>query len=104
MPTQRQIEQFTLAFHQRAIARLRDRPERVQDAIAVLDRWESIASESGRTYRNEWRQLLQRGVSAVESAVCVDTEHAATLRSTSPLGFLLDQDERLRLRREAMAA
>src|ERR1700748_1681952 len=104
MPTQRQIEKFTLAFHRRAVERLRQRPELIRDAMAVLDRWESIASQSGRSYRDEWREILKLGVPAVESAACVDTEHAATLRSTSPLGFVLDPDERLSLRRETMAA
>lgn len=105
MPTQRQIERFTLAFHQRALARLHEHPELLDDALRVIERWEaSGASEAARRHRDEWRALLRGGVAAVEAAVCVDDEHAATLRSMSPLGFVLDAGERLELRRQAMAA
>jgi hypothetical protein len=105
MPTQQQIERFTLAFHRVALQRLRGEPELWRQALAVLDRWEATSpSPSGRRYRDLWRQLLTGDLGWLEAAVCVDSEEAATLRGVSPLGFLLGESERLRIRHEAMAA
>lgn len=106
MPTQHQIERFTLAFHQVAVQRLRSNPELWRQALEVLDRWDaSNPSSSGQRYREVWRRLLSGGdLDRLESTVCADNEHAATLRGVSPLGFLLGESERLRIRREAMAA
>jgi hypothetical protein len=103
MPTYQQIERFTLAFHRRAIERLRADPSLRAKALGVLDRWESSGvSPGGQPYRDQWRKLLAGGVEHLERAVCADTEEAATLRSMSPLGFVLDEHERLRIRHAAM--
>jgi hypothetical protein len=104
MPSQRSIEKFTLAFHVAAVQELRRHPEKLQTALAILDRWESTATGTGRVYRDTWRTLLAEGVDSIEEAVCVDSDAAATLRSTSPLGFVLDEAVRSQLRREAMSA
>lgn len=105
MPTPRQIERFTLAFHQEALQRLARSPELLDHALAVLDRWEASGLSSGSSrYRQEWRQLLSAGdVAQLIRAVCADDDHAATLRGMSPLGFVLPAEERQRLRHEAMA-
>ncbi|MBN9371724.1 hypothetical protein JNX00_02765 [Hydrogenophaga sp. YM1] len=105
MPTPRQIERFTLAFHREALQRVARSPELIDRALAVLDRWEASGLSNGSTpYREEWRQLLlARDVSRLTQAVCADGDHAATLRGMSPLGFVLPDEERQRLRREAMA-
>ena len=103
MPSQQQIERFTLAFHKVAVERLRQQPDLRQHALGVLSRWESSgASSGGQRYRDMWRELLEGDVDTLSRSICVDTERAATLRSMSPLGFLLDEGERLRIRREAM--
>jgi hypothetical protein len=105
MPTQQQIERFILAFHQVAVQRLRSEPELWRQALAVLDRWEANSpSPSAQRYRDMWRQLLNGDLGRLEAVVCAGTEEAATLRGVSPLGFLLGESERLRIRREAMAA
>ena len=106
MPSHQQIERFTLAFHRRAMERLRENPALVSSALEVLDRWESQGmSSAGQTYRDTWRELLAASdLGLLEQAVCAPTDLAATLRSTSPLGFLLEPAERLRIRREVMAA
>jgi hypothetical protein len=105
MPTQQQIERFTLAFHQVALQRLRGEPELRRKALDVLDRWDATSpSPSSQRYRDTWRQLLRGDLERLEAAVCVDSEEAATLRSVSPLGFVLGEVERLRVRRDAMAA
>jgi hypothetical protein len=105
MPTQRQIERFTLAFHQIAMNRLRKHPEHISAAVDVLNRWEAQGvSGSGQIYRDAWRRALGRGVDEIEKTVCVDTDNDAAMRSMSPLGFVLSEDERMQIRRKAMAA
>jgi len=105
MPTQQQIDRFTLAFHRLAVQRLKLEPGLRQQALAVMDRWEAAGlSPASLLYRQEWRALLTGDVGRLQSAVCAETDHAATLRGMSPLGFVLDDAERLRVRREAMAA
>lgn len=105
MPSHQQIDNFTLAFHRLAIDRLRENPALVPKALEVLDRWEAQGlSAAGSRYRATWRELLGADLGRLERAVCVESDTAATLRSVSPLGFLLEPSERLRIRREAMAA
>jgi hypothetical protein len=105
MPSQQDIERFTLAFHRQAVARLREHDELREQALRVIDRWEAGGvSASSRVYRDEWRSLLRGDPAQLERAICSTSEHAATLRSMSPLGFVLTTDERLRIRQEAMAA
>jgi hypothetical protein len=105
MPTQRQIERFTLEFHQVAVDRLRTHPEQLTKAMEVLNRWEAQGSSgSGQVYRDTWRRMLGSGIDEIEKTVCVDTDSAATMRSMSPLGFVLSEDERMQIRRKAMTS
>ena len=95
MNRQQQIELFLRDAHRLAFARLRAHPERLHDASEVLARWRDQAGCSrSDPYLNEWAALLLRGVDAIESAAGADTDHAAALRSVSPLSFLISQRER----------
>jgi hypothetical protein len=99
------IERWTLALHRLIVERLRADPSALAKAIAVLDRWHAqLGPLPSDPYANEWRSLLRAGVDSVERAVCVETDHAATLRNCSPLGFLISPRERQQARREALAA
>ncbi|MDZ4356440.1 MAG: hypothetical protein U1B84_08505 [Variovorax sp.] len=105
MPSQQAIERFTLAFHRQAVVRLREHDELREQALSVIDRWEAGGmSTSSRRYRDEWRSLLRGDPAQLERAICSTSEHAATLRSMSPLGFVLTPAERMHIRQEAMAA
>jgi hypothetical protein len=105
MPSHQQIDRFTLAFHKLAVQRLREDPALARHAAAVIDRWEAQGlSVHGQSYRDAWRDLLGGDLARLEAAICTDTDAAATLRSVSPLGFLLHPEERTRIRREAMLA
>jgi hypothetical protein len=99
MPTQQQIDRFTLAFHQQAVARLRADGNLLERARQTLERWRQ---QRGKTrsdaYLDRWTELLDGGVDVVEDEVCKDDEVAATLRNASPLGFVLSPAERDALR------
>jgi hypothetical protein len=99
MNRQDQIHAFSLAAHQLAVIRLRELPQRLVEAREVLHRWREQAGGRAHCgpYWDEWDQLLTQGADAVESAVCVLTDHAATLRSVSPLGRFISVTERHQL-------
>jgi hypothetical protein len=102
MNEQHRINTFSLEAHRLAIARLRERPECVPQALAVLERWRQQAGGPSHCdpYWNEWESMLQQGIDTVERAVCVETDHAATLRSVSPLGRFVSAADRYRLLRQ----
>jgi hypothetical protein len=97
------IDVFSLAAHRLALERLRQRPERVSEALSVLARWRQIAGGRSHsdTYWDEWERALREGVDAVERTALDPSSHGATLRSVSPLGRFISAQERLALLREA---
>ena len=102
MNRQEQIDAFLLKAHQLALARLRAQPERLRDVAALLARWRSQAGRSrSDEYWDEWNILIDQGVEAIEREVCASTDHAAVLRSVSPMSVLISQRERSALLREA---
>jgi len=105
MNRQQQIESFLLAAHRVALARLRAEPARIARVRAQLARWRQ-RSGPGRSdpYWDEWEQLLHAGLDELDRAVCSEQEHAAVLRSVSPMSVLLTQRERAELLREARDA
>lgn len=105
MPSQQWIHRFTLDFHRLALQRLREQPQLIERALQTLDRWEQSGAQAGsQIYRDEWRDLLRAGVAGIEAGVCKDADHAATLRSMSPLGFVLTEQERLAVRQKVALA
>ena len=105
MNRQQQIDAFTLAAHRRVLPILQAQPHALDEALQVLGRWREIAGAPSHSqpYWDEWSALLRSGVDAVERAVCIESDHAATLRSVSPLGRFLPASERHRLLRQARA-
>jgi hypothetical protein len=102
MPTQQQIDRFTLAFHRQAVARLRADDHLLEQARDTLERWQQQRGETrSDAYIGQWRRLLDAGVNEVERTVCKDDEVAATLRNASPLGFILSPAEREAVRRSS---
>jgi hypothetical protein len=103
MPSQQQIHAFTQAFHRVAVQRLSDKPALIAHALQTLARWQTqrgpVASDR---YMQEWKALLEGDISQLQMRVCADDDHAATLRNTSPLGFVLSPAERHLLRGESM--
>ena len=105
MNRQQQIDAFLLAAHRLMLARLREAPERIAQVRAQLARWRQASGPTrSDVYWDEWDRLLQAGPDALEHALCDGGEHAALLRSVSPMSPLLTQRERAALLREARAA
>lgn len=98
MHRQRQIEHFLLAAHRLVVGRLHAEPDGVQVLRGTLLRWRQ---RNGMThydpYLDAWEALLDQPVAVWAQAVCADTEEAAALRSTSPIGSLLGDEERTAL-------
>ena len=103
MPTQQQIHSFTQVFHVEAIARLAAEPVLVNQALKTLDRWQAQRGPSAADpYLEEWKTLLRGDLVQLKNRVCAEDDHAATLRNTSPLGFMLTPAERQALRTQSM--
>ena len=103
MPSQQQIHAFTRAFHRVALQRLLDKPSLVERALQTIARWQTQrGSTASDPYMQEWQSLLEGDLSQLQTRVCADDDHAATLRNTSPLGFVLSPAERHALRSESM--
>jgi hypothetical protein len=93
--TRQSIDQFLSAAHRLAFQRLRSQPERKRELTAVLRRWrEQRGPTRSDAYFDEWEKLLTLPLDEVENLVCADTEHAAALRSTSPIAPLITAAER----------
>ncbi len=106
MDRHQQIDVFSLAAHRLAMTRLREQPTRVDEALGVLNRWRVQAGGPSHCdpYWDEWEHLLRAGIDILEPAICGVTDHAATLRSVSPLGRFITVAERNGLLRQALAA
>lgn len=103
MPTQRQINAFTLAFHLRAIRRLALEPGLINQAQNTLLRWQQQRGKTASDpYLQRWQSLLQGDLQVLQDTVCDDGDEAATLRNVSPLGFLLPPGERQALRLQSL--
>ena len=104
MDRHQRIDVFSLTAHRLAVARLREQPARVEEALDVLSRWRAQAGGASHcdSYWDEWERLLRAGVDVVEQAVCAPTDHAATLRSVSPLGRFISAAERKEVLRHAL--
>lgn len=103
MPSQQQLHAFTQAFHRVAVKRLHDKPALLERALQTLARWQTQRGPSASDpYMHEWQALLQGDLQLLQMRVCADDDHAATLRNTSPLGFVLSPAERHALRGESM--
>lgn len=105
MDRQQRLHLFSLTAHRLAVERLREQPARLNEALGVLQRWRALAGGPSHCdrYWDEWDALLHAGADAVEAAVCTQDDHAAALRSTSPLGRFISVAERNRLLRETPA-
>jgi hypothetical protein len=102
MNRQTQIENFLLAAHRLALSRLRETPSRVEEAKGLLSRWRALDGPTrSDPYWDEWDQLLNVAPEMLERVVCASGDHPAALRSVSPLGVLLTQQERTSLLAQA---
>jgi hypothetical protein len=102
MNRQQQIDRFVAEAHVLAFSRLRDAPERIGEVRAQLARWRAMAGRARSDfYWNEWESLLAGSIDTLAEAICAPSDHAAALRSVSPMSVLISQAERAGLLRAA---
>ena len=105
MNRQQQIEHFLLAAHRVAVARLRAEPGKAEEVRHQLSRWRREAGLTrSKACLDEWEALLGSELDQLEQVVCGADEHAAVLRSVSPMSILLTQKERAELLRASRTA
>ena len=91
----RTSQRRALAYHRALAPRLR-RPM-LDDAMRRLERWRQ-EGRVDRRYALEWEQLLERPVSEIRKAISLDDPAGNNLRQNSPLGGLLSEPERRKIR------
>lgn len=102
MNRQQQIDDFLLQAHRLAVVRLRADPPRLAELVQTLVRWRAQAGATrSDPYWDEWQSLLDAGVDAIELGTCGTDDHAAVLRSVSPVGVLITPVERGEMLRAA---
>ncbi len=98
---QARIERFSLAAHRLVIKKLHEDPQRVGILQATITRWRAQRGLThSEPYMQEWERLLRLPLDELERLICADNDHTTVLRSVSPFGALLTQEERDRLLRE----
>lgn len=95
MNRQEQIDDFLLQAHRLAVVRLRADPPRLAELVGTLSRWRMNAGATrSDPYWDEWQTMLDAGIDAIELGTCGTDDHAAVLRSVSPVGVLITPAER----------
>ena len=81
----------SLALHQEAVRVLRERPEKASRVLEVLARWEATGDPHTKPLWEEWRRIVEGKLwhIAVE-----ESDRGQQLRQASPLGFVLNEDQR----------
>ena len=87
------IEQRSLALHRAIADKLREDPKLVEVARENLDRW---SKQNGRSqpYWDAWRELLNRPIEGVLTAIVEDSERMTALRQATPFAGILAPAER----------
>lgn len=102
MNRQQQLDQFSLALHRSAIAKLRREPAMRARSLETLHRWQKQAGLTrSEALWSEWERLLVADLDVIEQAALANSDHGQLLRSVSPLGGLVDQHERMALLQQA---
>jgi hypothetical protein len=98
---QARIERFSLVAHRLVMKKLHEDPRQIDVLQATITRWGAQgALTRSEPYMQEWECLLKLPLDDFERLICADNDHATVLRSVSPIGSLLTQEERDRLRLE----
>lgn len=81
----------SLALHQEAVRLLREQPQKASRVLEVLSRWELTGDPRTKPLWEEWRRIIEGKLwhLAVE-----ESDRGQQLRQASPLGFVLDEDQR----------
>lgn len=100
----------SLALHKLAVEKVRLNPELFELIKRTNMHFGKVYSPSSMVYYHEWEKLIEMGLEAVLNMALETTEFAATMRSTSPFGGILSEEERIafledwKLKREQTAA
>ncbi len=87
-------------MHRLISQKIRDTPELLQRVSENLARWKTLCAPSTQPYLLEWEQLVQQGMEACLDIAQEDSEHARTLRQSSPFAGLLSSQERFAFLRQ----
>lgn len=85
----------SLDMHRLIADKIRNDPAQMERVRSTLKRWLSIVDGRSLPYLMEWQRLLDAGIDECLKVATEDSEHAATLRQSSPFCGILTEQERL---------
>lgn len=100
MRTPQSLAARSLELHRRVAQKIRQHPELFNKAFENISRWRETTSASTMPYLDEWQQLLEQGMEVALAKAVEDSEHAASLRRSTPFSGVLSNEERLAVLRE----
>src|SRR6476620_9643965 len=99
MDLHRLAEETSIAYHTAIAERLRDHPEILEMARQRVQGW-LTSRERERFYVQQWADILKGDLASITSFLVERSELAIELRQSTPFAGALQQEERLRIRRE----
>ena len=99
----RLIDERSLAFHRRIVAKMRDDPSLMKKAHSNLQRWLQICSPGVRLALLEWQELLEAPFETLLAFLESPDKRATRLRQSSPCCGILTEEERMAIIREFYA-
>ncbi len=94
MPSHQYVDARSLALHRLVSAKVRQKPELLQQVRQTLARWHSLVDAASQPYLSHWEAAIGQGLETCLSLCEEDSPHAAAMRQCSPFGCVLSAKER----------
>lgn len=92
--THQQLDARSLALHRLIVDKIRRNPVLFERVGQTLERWRPITPTGTLPYLDEWQRLVEQGMDHCLEFATEDSQHAATLRQSSPFTGILTHQER----------
>ena len=94
MPTHPELDDRSRALHALVAEKVRQDPERLNHARAVLARWRETVCANTQPYMLEWERILGSSTDEILAIAVENSQRGDALRQCSPLACILSPRER----------
>ena len=90
------IDARSLALSELTAQRLREQPEKLDVAKAILARWQQICAPNVQAVLSEWQGILEAGLEATIAVLIGRDERCTRLRQSAPFAgeSIISREER----------
>ena len=90
-----EIDKAILERHKLTVAKIDEDPSLVEIAVQNLERWRALDPERPKPWNIEWMDIIKsKPWSEIREMLLEDSEEGQRLRSSSPFGGILTEEER----------